>query len=234
MKLQNINHLIQKFKSFLKEQKDFPVAYKWECLNNFQQNWDLEVSDFAGMYDSSIQSNLSRSLWKGTNYTPKEHMLRFIKLDSDLVRHMFTDLFDESKSIDGRTGRFVFYCDQLMEEYKRQHPASIDNNHDHGDYRMVSLYLGFRFPEKYCLYNFEDFCTFLKLVDSNKIPTSHDLDRFFKLSRTVSGLMDKDEGLQALFLQKTRGASFYGSPSLLWVHYLFECCRLSFLNKIQL
>ncbi len=225
MKLQKINDLIHHFKKYLQEQRDFRAAYKWECLQNFQQHWDLEAANLSEMYDQSLQSSISRSLWNAKNYSPKQQMLRFIKMDTDLVRHMFNDLFDESKSIDGRISRFVFYCDQLLEEYKRLHPTSIENNHDHGDYRMVSLYLGFRYPEQYTLYSFDDFCAFLKIVESAKIPATHDMDRFFKLSRTVGEMLKKDTAFSEIAEKMIRGNIFYRSPSLLWVHYLFESCR---------
>ena len=85
-------------------------------------------------------------------------ILKFIQTSEDYVRYSFKDLFNENKDIEGRVDRFVFYCDQLLKEYKDSKPQSIENAHYHDDnYEMISIYLAFHFPNIYTPYNFNNF-----------------------------------------------------------------------------
>ena len=49
------------------------------------------------------------------------------------VRLMFEDLFNETREVDGRVGRFLFGCDELFRDHRRDHPLSPENDHFHGD-----------------------------------------------------------------------------------------------------
>src|SRR5690606_6359721 len=106
------------------------------------------------MYDQSLQNSQSRRLWVGENFFPKEMMLKFTGLQKEYVRLAFRDLFNESKDISGRMDRFIFYCDELLGEYKSVNPKSIENRHFHDEnYHMISLYLAFEFTENYTFYD---------------------------------------------------------------------------------
>lgn len=147
MNLQKLNSAVQQYKAFLKSEPQHDPYWKWESLRIFSENWDIEALDFRSMYDRSLQNSRTRRLWKRENYEPKDMMLKFIHLNSEFVRYMFQDLFNENKEVDGRVDRFVFHCDELLREYKETHPLSIENSHFHDDnYQMVSLYLAFRYP----------------------------------------------------------------------------------------
>jgi len=158
MQVKKVQEYFQRYKAFLKSKRASQHLYIWESQKIFQENWDLEAIDLAQMYDQSLQNSHTRRLWKKERHAPKEMMLKFANMQPDFVRQMFRDLFYEGISAEGRCARFIFYCDQLLEEYKKQNPHSIDNNHYHeDDYWMISLYLSFRFPDQYCLYVPEKF-----------------------------------------------------------------------------
>ena len=58
-------------------------------------------------------------------------------------------------------------------------------NHFHDGQRIVSLYLAFRFPEKYAIYKYTEFKTFMEMVRAKDIPWTGEYERFFKVVRTL-------------------------------------------------
>ncbi len=216
MNLQKLNSAVQQYKAFLKSEPQHDPYWKWESLRIFSENWDIEALDFRSMYDRSLQNSRTRRLWKRENYEPKDMMLKFIHLNSEFVRYMFQDLFNENKEVDGRVDRFVFHCDELLREYKETHPLSIENSHFHDDnYQMVSLYLAFRYPTLYAPYDFENFRQLMELLGSRDVPKVNDLGRYFKVMRTVYKFLEKDEELREIHRQRLNLHTQFGGETLL-------------------
>ena len=149
MQLKTLQRLLQEFKHYLSSPKAEDHLHIWTAQRHFQDHWDLDAPDLAAMYDESLYNRQTKRLWKRESYEPKQVMLKLIRLEPDFARQMFSDLFQEDYSVDGRVGRFVFYCDELLKGYKDAKPHSIENNHYHGDYWMPFLYLAFRYPDRY-------------------------------------------------------------------------------------
>ncbi|MEM6321706.1 MAG: hypothetical protein AAF960_28865 [Bacteroidota bacterium] len=221
MNLKKIQAYITLFKQHLQGRYREDVLYKWESLANFQKNWDLSATDLTQMYDQSLQNQQTVRLWKANQYFPKQIMLLFCDLQPEYVRFAFQDLFNEEKSIDGRMDRFVFYCDELLNAYKEKYPLKIENHHYH-HYRIISLYLAFRYPEQYALYDFELFKHTLINLGSRDIPKLNDVERFFKISRTLWKFLSKDETVWALHQRRLRGEQYFKGHSLLLANEFCE------------
>ena len=216
MNLQKLNDTIQEYKSYLKSHRHHDPYWKWESLKIFQENWNIEALDFRSMYDRSLENSRTRRLWKRENYEPKDMMLKFIDLNSEFVRYMFKDLFNENKEVDGRIDRFVFHCDELLREYKEARPRSIENSHFHGDnYGMVSIYLTFRYPVLYAPYDFESFRRLLQLLGSRDVPKVNDVGRYFKVMRTVYKFLQKEGEVLEIHRQRINGDKHFGGETLL-------------------
>lgn len=227
MNLQKIQDYIIEFKRHLKSQRREEVLYKWESLRNFQNNWNLAREDLKEMYNQSLQNTETVRLWKANQYFPKHSMMLFCDLQPDYVKFAFDDLFNEEKAIDGRMDRFVFYCDQLLEAYKEKYPLKIENNHYH-HYEMISLYLTFRYPELYTLYDFDIFKYTLINLGSRNIPKLNDVERFFKISRTLGKFLDKDEEVWNLHQKRLNPSKHFQGKSLLLVN---EFCEVISRNR---
>lgn len=216
MNLQKLNDAIGQYADFLRKNPKYDPYMPWESQRIFQENWDIEALDFRTMYDRSLENSRSRRLWKRENYEPKEMMLRFIELNREFVRQVFQDLFNEGKDVDGRIGRFVFHCDELLAAWREAHPTSKLNAHFHDDdYQMVSLYLAFRYPTQYLLYDFEGFRRLMELLGSREVPTANDLGRYFKVMRTIFTFLKKNEEIQALHAKRLTPSLHFEGETLL-------------------
>ncbi|MEZ4924657.1 MAG: hypothetical protein R3A50_00135 [Saprospiraceae bacterium] len=192
MVLSKIQSFLEAYKAWLTQIKVHPRIHWWESVQHFQDHWDLDTEDPAAMFDSCFYNSVTKRLWQKENWEPKRMMHEYWKLDPLTTRLMFDDLFNETKSVDGRVGRFLFGCDALLSDFKKSKATSIDNNHYHNDYQMLALYLSFRYPETYAPYEFDIFRDALLLLGARDIPEQHDLPRYCKVLRTLMSFMDKD------------------------------------------
>jgi hypothetical protein len=192
MLLAKIQTAIAAYKQWLLNLRHHPLVYKWESLQHFQANWNLDTADPAAMFDQCFQNSETRRLWQTENWYPKKMMLEFWRSDPQTVRLMFDDLFNETRDVEARVGRFLFGCDTLLRDYKHTHPATVENNHYHDDYRMVALYLAFRYPESYAPYDFPVFQQAMLCFGARDIPQQNDLGRYFKVLRTLTTFLEKD------------------------------------------
>lgn len=223
MQLKKIQEALDQFKTHLASDAKEEHLYIYESQKIFQENWNLESSDPASMYNRSLNNSQTRRLWNREHYEPKRMMLEFWRMQPDFVKQMFQDLFDENKKVDGRVGRFVFYCDELLTEFLEKHPRSRESKHFHQDgYQIVSLYLAFRYPDQYCLYHFDRFKRLLIALGTPDIPATHDFDRFCKVVKTLWGFIQKDEELMAAHRERLEEGKHYQGESLLPVYELMQ------------
>ncbi len=218
MNLQKLNNAIGEYKAFLKSNPRHNPYWKWESLKTFQENWDIDTTDFGSMFDQSLQNSHTRRLWKRENYAPKEMMLKFIDLNSDYVRFAFQDLFNENKDIENRIDRFVFYCGEMLREYKAKNPLSIENRHFHDDnYEIISFYLAFRYPDLYTPYHFESFKKLMHKLGSLDVPKVNDIGRYFKVMRTIFNFIKKDEEILVVHQERLDERKHFMGETLLVV-----------------
>lgn len=217
MILARIQSLLSDYQQWLQGLRVHPRAYQWESLQQFQLHWDLSAPDPADMFERSFFNSENRRLWQDGPWQPKRMMGLFWQMDPATVRMMFDDLFHEGREIEGRIGRFLFGCDELLRDYKRQNIATVENNHDHGDYRMIALYLAFRYPESYAPYYFPVFRDSLIRFGARDIPQENDLGRYIKVSRTLMTFLDKEPGIAAAMQNLLQARRHYSGRTLLLV-----------------
>jgi 5-methylcytosine-specific restriction protein B len=112
-------------------------------LKNFQQNWDIEATDFRSMFDSSLQAE-SDNLWASMNYYPKRMIMEFAEIDQDKVREMFRTLFDQEINLADRIHSFLKGCEDFLSFLNAQEDRVKKlGQHYHKDMRAISFYLAF-------------------------------------------------------------------------------------------
>jgi len=217
MQLKKIETAINRYKAFLKSGSQHREVFPWESQQIFQAHWNIDAPDFAAMYDAALQNSHTRRWWSGDNFAPKKRMLQFIHLNEDFVRTMFRELFNESKPIANRISKFQFGCDILLQDFKEANPTSIENNHDHQENHLISLYLAFRYPSEYAVYFYPEFANLMKTIGSTKIPAPYEMERFFKITNTLTTFLYKDEELLQLHQKNIQSDQLYQLPSKLLV-----------------
>ena len=223
MVLDLINLYKEKYKLLILDGKDYDENYKWASLKNFQDNWNIDEEDFLAMYDRSLSDKISSNLWASRFFYPKSVMIEFIKLDKKRVRNMFKELFDETLDIEKRIDHFVYHCDEMRNEIEKTN--STFKNHFHDGFRMISVYLSFRFPMKYSIYKYTEFKNFMTFVKAKSIPGTNEISRFFKVMRTLYNIISKDKELLRIHDEIKKDDKYYKSETLLLAQDFYWCTR---------
>lgn len=152
-------HLIEKYIEILEENGEPNEAYKYLAFNTFQQNWDLESKDFYKMFRNSF-SKVSNLLYQNSWGFIEKSAQNF----PEETRAMFSNLYDESHDVTERIKTFQSESEKLLLKVKQV--LNRTNINAQQDERTISVYLAFRFPEKYMLYKAEYYKNFCKELNT--------------------------------------------------------------------
>ena len=99
-----LKQILAQYKKVFVQQQWPDEKYKWEAVQCFQQNWDINSADFAQMLKKSLAQtdNLLRSM---SNF-PAGMITGFAEVAPEEVRSMYMELYDESKDLYERVANF--------------------------------------------------------------------------------------------------------------------------------
>ncbi len=215
MVVAKIQDQITAYKQWLASLREHPNTWWLESVQFFQDNWNMDTPNPPQMLDACFQNTFTRRLWQSDSWRPKEIAMLFYGYNPMMMKAMFEDLMNETKEVDMRISRFLFGMDTLLGDYKSDHPTSVENNHYHDDYRMIALYLAFRYPETYAApYDLPTFAVTLERLGARDIPQVNDLPRFFKVHRTLMTFLEKDPEVARLFQKHIRPKHHYQGKNL--------------------
>lgn len=183
--------------------------YKWEAVKWFQDNWDVNATDFAEMLNRSLDKTYN--LLASANNFPKRMIVGFAKAAPEEVRAMFIALFDERKDVFERMAAFKMQSTVLLEKYGN----GAEHHYQHEN--AISTYLWLRYPDKYYIYKFNE----VKVAASELEADYHfkrgayadNIRNFLKLYNEISEALKEDAELVNLF-QSQLTDSCYPDPEL--------------------
>ena len=183
--------------------------YKWEAVRWFQDNWDVNATDFAEMLSRSLDKTFN--LLASNNNFPKGMIVGFAKAAPEEVRAMFIALFDESKDVFERMDTFKTQSSVLLEKYG-------NGAAQHYQYEnAISTYLWLRYPDKYYIYKFGEVKTVANELGSDyrfkKGAYVDNIRNFLKLYDEISVALKEDIELVNLF-QSQLTDTCYPDPEL--------------------
>ncbi|UNL85272.1 AAA family ATPase [Priestia koreensis] len=169
--------------------------YKWEAVKCFQDNWDVNESDFADMLARSLSKTYN--LLGSMNNFPSKMIQNFAKTAPEEVRAMYIALFDESKDVVTRIIKFKDMSSILLEKYG-------NGAGQHYQYEnAVSIYLWLRYPDKYYIYKYGEVKAVADELGSDMIFKKgayvDNLRNFYSLYDEICEEIKKDNVLLDLF-----------------------------------
>ncbi len=203
MKVHLLQQAISKFLARELSLDDGRWYYPHSMVNTFQDNWQSPNEEtLKDIYDDCLRSDYTQRWWKKEQYRPKEIMQLMIDADPGLAAIAWKDLFNDDAGLEGRLGRFDFYCDDLLKIVRQKNFRSVETYH-HQDAGIVSLYLAGKFPEQYTLYpGLNYFRSFCIAMGSPDIPAVDDLNRYMKVAKVVYTFLQRDDQFVKLIAQR--------------------------------
>jgi len=207
-----LSDVLAKYKANF-SQKGWPdESFKWAAVKYFQDNWDVNATDFAEMFDRALNApKVYLGLLASANNFPVGMLSSFAKAAPEEVRGMFIELFDDSKDVVDRILSFKKKSDHLLE----QHGNGAKQHYQYEN--AISTYLWLRFPDKYYIYKYSEVKSVAEVLHADitikKGAYAANLRNFFKLYDELCVQLGKDAELKALLASKITD-SFYPDPEL--------------------
>lgn len=207
-----LNEVLIQYKQYFISKQWGEEKYKWEAVKWFQDNWDVNASDFTEMLNRSLGK--THNLLASNNNFPKAALISFAKAAPEEVRAMFISLFDESKDVFERINQFKLESSKLLENYGNGAGQHYQNENS------ISTYLWLRYPDKYYIYKIsevkkvavelssgyrfkngaysENIRNFLGLYDEISLTLKADTDMVHLLQSQLTGTCYPDPELKTL------------------------------------
>jgi 5-methylcytosine-specific restriction protein B len=163
---EKLTEVIKAYKVYFPEHwKD--EMYKWEAIQHFQKNWDINADSFADMFMAATDKTFN--LLASMNNYPRGMIKDFAIADAEAVRSMFIHLYDETIDLSERIDQFMLAAEELRVKYD-------DGNwgHHYQTVNAVSTYLWLRYPDKYYIYKYTEYRAFAKESGSDYVPKKGD------------------------------------------------------------
>lgn len=175
--------------------------YKWEAVKHFQDHWNIEADDFAGMLEESL--SLAFNLLNGPMYFSHGMICGLTRQNPEKMRSLFRLLFDEKLSLVDRLQPFRDGCEELMDDFRKaaDNPSKAKNHYQ--DLRALCVYLSFRYPEKYFLFKHKMYTEYKKKTGYVEHSTEKDseirkYDNYSRLCQDVIQEIRNDSDLLAI------------------------------------
>ena len=183
--------------------------YKWEAVKCFQDNWDVNAEDFAGMLKLSL-SKTYNLLASRMNY-PAATLNDFAGKYPEDVRAMFLDLFDEKKDVYERIEAFKKQAAVLLERFNW-------GNAQHYQYENpITTYLWLRYPDKYYIYKYGEAKKVSDQLHSDcvlrKGAYAENIRNFYRFYNEIAECLKKDEEMVSM-LKDALTPQCYPDPEL--------------------
>ena len=141
-----LKEILAEYKKVFVQQQWPNEKYKWEAVQCFQENWDINSADFAQMLKKSLAK--TDNLLRSANNFPKGMITGFAEAAPEAVHSMYMELYDESKDLCERIANFKNKSNTLLERYG-------NGAAQHYQYEnAIMTYLWLRYPDKYYIYKF--------------------------------------------------------------------------------
>ncbi len=173
--------------------------FKWEAVQQFQEKWDIEAEDFGAMVKEATSKHLN--LLASMNYFPVGMILGFASVDQERTRNMFRMLYNEEIDLAQRITNFVAEA----EAFRKTHDSDWKSHYQ--DLRAISVYLTFRYPEKYYIYKYTELKRTVDILGDNfSFKNKSDYGPFYascvEYLNSLCERLKSDEELQSMMHEK--------------------------------
>lgn len=204
-----LKEILAEYKKIFVQQQWPNEKYKWEAVQCFQENWDINSADFAQMLKKSLAK--TDNLLRSANNFPKGMITGFAEAAPEAVHSMYMELYDESKDLCERIANFKNKSNTLLERYG-------NGAAQHYQYEnAIMTYLWLRYPDKYYIYKFGEVKAVSLELESDyrfkKGAYEDNIRNFMALYDEICAELQQDDELRNL-LNSQITSTCYADPEL--------------------
>lgn len=195
----DFNLVIDRYLKIIDQIGEPNESYKYDAINHFQKHWKIETDNFHKMFMESFRKRHNLFYQNSWGFISKA-AVQF----PEEVRAMFANLFDENNDLKFRIKEFQDASNSLLGKLKDTLGKSKLNAQQ--DERTISVYLAFRYPEKYLFYIFNWFKSFAEEFEIPMVTNENFLylvNQLPKFRETVLNRTDLTEKYRELYPKPT-------------------------------
>lgn len=177
--------------------RDKEERYKWEAIQCFQNNWNIDAENFAEMLERALAKTYN--LLTSQSTFAKAMIIYLAAKDRTAVRDMFVDLYNENTNVAERIEAFISRAVDLFEKTKDSANEKMKQHFQ--SQKAVGIYLFLRYPEKYFIYQYEKYKGFAARIGYDvQVKTGYvqNIPEYFEMCEMVLAEVRKDTDLQVL------------------------------------
>ena len=210
-------------------EKNFDVIfdgekYKIDALEQFNNHWDIDASDFAGMLEQAFSK--CANLLSSGNYFAYKGLVEFAQANPETARDLFKKLNANEDFIESANA------------FKTQSAAYFESlgKSTYQDLHAVSVYAFFMYPHKYCIYKSSFYDDFAKAIGYNPEKGNDDYNTSrIKNNETVFEavkyvLSTHSKGLLEKFKQKEQESNLDNISLNHWAFDVIHSIRYGFVD----
>ena len=171
--------------------------YKWQAIKHFQDNWDLDASDFADMLQRSLAK--TENLLASLNNFPARMIIVYAKMYPEEVKEAFRELFDESSDFSDRINSFKAHADDWLKRTPDNAKQHYQNEYS------ITIYLWLRYPDKYYIYKFSEAKEVAQELESSYIikkgKSEANAVSAFELYNEIRAVLQTDEAIKQMLAE---------------------------------
>ncbi len=186
-----LSALVESYKKDFMERIPAEI-FKWKAVKCFQDNWDINASDFSKMLSASLDK--TGVLLAYMNHYPRKMIVKFAELYPEKLRAMFRELYDNSIELPQRIESFKSQAEEIRKIWNPEKQHYQDDN-------AVTTYLWLHFPNQYYIYKqsiaqnlFNQLGIEVKLWGQKTVAVA----RTYELYDEISSYLNKEEELRSL------------------------------------
>jgi len=187
---EKLNEILVVYKSDFVDKTWSEEKYKWQAVKQFQDNWDINASDFSSMFAKATEK--AENLLTSHFYYPAGVICGIAKENKEFITNQFANLFDESHNFVDRILKF----EADFEDYRNKYFDNPAKNH-YQNPNAISTYLWLRYPDKYYIYKFRIYRKVAITLGCDYIPKmnskAENITEWFNTYNEICMQLQKDE-----------------------------------------
>ena len=200
-----IANLITDYQQYIVRSRLSDEIYKWQAVARFQDAWNPDAADFGKMFLEAIKEQYNLMYLHGFSV---------IKIlcnnKASELKLLLENLYDEDLPVTDRIQEFQNQTNDLIKEFHPEWAGSQDE-------RSISVYLTFRYPEKYIHYK-NSF--YLRLADLMGVKPANPGEKFEHFQALARQFRDRYLTTNAELVTQYRSflsPDVYQDPALNWL-----------------
>lgn len=173
-------------------------GYKWRAFTQFKSKFDLskDGQDFSEMLKHATDK--AGNLLNDGRFMARDTLIRNAAVTPEKVKELFVNLYDEDESLENRINDFKKSFAKLNKDNVSSYGIKTSPAQSHQSTRAISVYLSFRYPDRYFLYFAKMYRLFAEKVGYPYVERSNDVEKlldYYAMCREVKVLLESRQDL---------------------------------------